>query len=369
MTTKRIHILTHPLGANYGGIMQAYALQQALRQMDYEPVTLDIPYDRRSRLRRWAEAQVRTVKRISYDQSIRSERVVLQHTSRFVQQHITLSPPLRSDAQLRQYYRKQPAHAYIVGSDQVWRQEFVPMLDDYFLGFIPETDPVRRIAYAASFGVEPIDIAPERTALYSELLSRFVAISVRESSAVPLLEQRFGASAQWVLDPTMLFTREEYIDQLGLREEPSGEFFAYMLTHTPHKEELARQIAESHHTTYQLFAPWRHWTERGRGLEACILPPVERWLEGILNAQCVVTDSFHGVAFSLIFGKPFVAIVNSSAGCSRFDTLIKLFNLEHHQEGAYELVSSPQCYDVMAIAQTLAHCRTTSIDFLQSALH
>ena len=369
MTTKRIHILTHPLGANYGGIMQAYALQQALRQMDYEPVTLDIPFDRRSRLRRWAEAQVRTVKRISYDQSIRSERVVLQHTSRFVQQHITLSPPLRSDAQLRQYYRKQPAHAYVVGSDQVWRQEFVPMLDDYFLGFIPEADPVRRIAYAASFGVEPIDIAPERTALYSELLSRFVAISVRESSAVPLLEQRFGASAQWVLDPTMLFTREEYIDQLGLREEPSGEVFAYMLTHSPHKEELARQIAESHHTTCQLFAPWRHWTERGRGLEACILPPVERWLEGILNAQCVVTDSFHGVAFSLIFGKPFVAIVNSSAGCSRFDTLIKLFNLEHHQERAYELVSSPQCYDVKAIAQTLAHCRTTSIDFLQSALH
>ena len=81
----------------------------------------------------------------------------------------------------------------------------------------------------------------------------------------------------------------------------------------PHKEELARQIAESHHTTYQLFAPWRHWTERGRGLEACILPPIERWLEGILNARCVVTDSFHGVAFSLIFGKPFVAIVNSSA--------------------------------------------------------
>ncbi len=242
------------------------------------------------------------------------------------------------------------------------------MLDDYFLGFIPETDPVRRIAYAASFGVDPIDIAPERTALYSELLSRFVAISVRESSAVPLLAQRFGASAQWVLDPTMLFTREEYMDQLGLREEPSGEVFAYMLTHSPHKEELARQIAESHHTTYQLFAPWRHWMERGRGLEACILPPVEAWLEGILNAQCVVTDSFHGVAFSLIFGKPFVAIVNNHGDCSRFDTLIKLFNLEHHQEGAYELVSSPKHYDVETVAQTLADHRVTSIDFLESAL-
>ena len=349
--------------------MQAYALQQALRQMDYEPVTLDIPFDRRSRLRRWAEAQVRTIKRISYDQSIRSERVVLQHTSRFVQQHITLSPPLRSDAQLRQYYCEQPAHAYIVGSDQVWRQEFVPMLDDYFLGFIHEADPVRRVAYAASFGVDPIDIAPERTALYSELLSRFVAISLRESSAVQLLKQRFGATAQWVLDPTMLFTREEYMDQLGLREEPSGEVFAYMLTHTPHKEELARQIAESHHTTYHLFAPWRHWTERGQGLEACILPPVERWLEGILNAQCVVTDSFHGVAFSLIFGKPFVAIVNNHGGCSRFDTLIKLFDLEHHQEEAYELVSSPKRYNVEAVAQTLAHHRISSRDFLESTLH
>lgn len=201
MTTKRIHILTHPLGANYGGIMQAYALQQALRKMGYEPVTLDIPFDRRSPLRRWAKSRLLALKHIPYDQSKRAERTVLQHTARFVEQHITLSPPLRSDTKLREYYRQQPAHAYIVGSDQVWRQAFVPMLDDYFFRFIPETDDVRRIAYAASFGVDPVDIAPERTALYSDLLSRFVAISVREHSAVPILKQRFGASAQWVLDP------------------------------------------------------------------------------------------------------------------------------------------------------------------------
>ena len=223
--------------------MQAYALQQALRKMGYEPVTLDIPFDRRSPLRRWAKSRLLALKQIPYDQSKRAERIVLQHTSRFVQQHITLSPPLRSATQLREYYHQQPAYAYIVGSDQVWRQEFVPMLDDYFFRFIPETDAVRRIAYAASFGVDPIDIAPERTALYSDLLSRFVAISVREHSAVPILEQRFGASAQWVLDPTMLLTREEYIDLFGLRVEPSSELFAYMLTDTPHKEELAQQVA------------------------------------------------------------------------------------------------------------------------------
>lgn len=348
--------------------MQAYALQQALRQMGYEPMTLDIPFDHRSPLRRWAKSRLLALKQIPYDQSKRAERIVLQHTSRFVLQHITLSPPLRSDAQLQQYYRKQPAHAYIVGSDQVWRQEFVPMLDDYFFRFIPETDSVRRIAYAASFGVDPIDIAPERTVLYSDLLSRFVAISVRELSAVPILEQRFGASAQWVLDPTMLLTKEEYIDLFGLREEPSNEVFAYMLTDTPHKEALAQQVAESQHTTYQLFSPWRHWTARGRSLEECILPPVEAWLEGILNAQCVVTDSFHGVAFSLIFGKPFVAIVNSRGGCSRFESLIKAFGLESQQEGAYELVRSPKLYDVKAIAQSMARLRADSIEFLQNAL-
>ena len=368
MTTKRIHILTHPLGANYGGIMQAYALQQALHKMGYEPVTLDIPFDRRAPLRRWAKSRLLALKHIPYDQSRRAERIVLQHTDRFVQQHITLSPRLRSAKELREYYRQQPAHAYIVGSDQVWRQAFVPMLDDYFFRFIPETDDVRRIAYAASFGVDPIDIAPERTALYSDLLSRFVAISVRELSAMPILEQRFGALAQWVLDPTMLLTREEYIDLFGLRVEPSSGVFAYMLTDTPDKEALAQQIAQSQHTTYQLFSPWRHWTARGGSLEECILPPVEAWLEGILNAQCVVTDSFHGVAFSLIFGKPFVAMVNNRGGCSRFDTLIKTFGLESHQEGAYELVSSPKIYDVQTIAQSMARHRTDSIDFLQDAL-
>ena len=368
MTTKRIHILTHPLGANYGGIMQAYALQQTLRKMGYEPVTLDIPFDRRSPLRRWAKSRLLALKHIPYDQSKRAERTVLQHTARFVEQHITLSLPLRSDTELREYYRQQPAQAYIVGSDQVWRQAFVPMLDDYFFRFIPETDDVRRIAYAASFGVDPIDIAPERTALYSDLLSHFVGVSVRELSAVPILKQRFGASAQWVLDPTMLLTRDEYIDLLGLQVESSSEVFAYMLTDTPHKEALAQQVAEAQHTTCRLFSPWRHWSARGGSIEACILPPVEAWLEGILNAQCVVTDSFHGVAFSLIFGKPFVAIVNNRGGCSRFDSLIKTFGLESHQEGAYELVSSPQLYDVKAIAQTMAQHRADSTDFLQTAL-
>ena len=170
MTTKRNHILTHPLGANYGGIMQAYALQQALHKLGYEPVTLDIPFDRRAPLRRWAKSRLLALKQIPYDQSKQADRIVLQHTSRFVQQHITLSPPLRSATQLREYYHQQPAYAYIVGSDQVWRQEFVPMLDDYFFRFIPATDSVRRIAYAASFGVYPIDIAPERTALYLSLI-------------------------------------------------------------------------------------------------------------------------------------------------------------------------------------------------------
>lgn len=368
MKTRRIHILTHPLGANYGGIMQAYALQQVLRQMNYEPVTLDIPFDRRSPLRRWAEAQVRTIKRFAYDRSRKSERVVLQYTARFVEQRITRSSPLRSDEQLREYYRQHPAHAYIVGSDQVWRQLFVPMLDDYFLRFIPETDTVRRIAYAASFGVDPIDIDPERTALYSELLSRFVGISVRELSAVSVLERRFDVPAQWVLDPTMLITKEEYVAQLGLREKPSADVFAYMLTDTPYKEQLAQQVAQEHHTGCQLFAPWRHWTERGGRLEDCILPPVEEWLEGILNARCVVTDSFHGVAFSLIFGKPFVAIVNDRGGCSRFDTLIKLFDLESQQEGAYELVSSPKPYDVATVAKRMATHRAKSLAFLQTAL-
>ena len=348
--------------------MQAYALQLALRKMGYEPVTLNIPFDRRSPLMRWVKSHIRAIKRISYDQSTHSERIVLQHTARFVQQHITLSPPLRSNTQLRQYYRQHPAYAYIVGSDQVWRQQFVPMLDDYFLDFIPETDSVRRIAYAASFGVDPIDISPERIALYSDLLRRFASISVRELSAVPILEQQFGTPAQWVLDPTMLLTREEYIDLLGLRVKPSSEVFAYMLTDTPHKEEIALKVAQAQHSTYRLFSPWRHWNTRAGSLKECILPPVEAWLEGILNAQCVVTDSFHGVAFSLIFGKPFIAIVNNRSGCSRFDSLIGSFGLESLQEEAYELVRSPELYDVKSITQKMSQHRASSIDFLQDAL-
>lgn len=347
--------------------MQAYALQQALRKLGYEPVTLDIPFVPAFW---WYRADARL-----YEKALRlkhlgrvSDRVIQQQTDRFVAQHIHRSPRITSSAKLQRYYQQQPAHAYIVGSDQVWRQSFVPMLSDYFLGFIPERDNVRRIAYAASFGIDPIDIAPDQIPLYSMLLKRFDAVSVREISAVSLLEQQFDCPTAWTLDPTMLLTQEEYIAQLGLRQGDAGDVFAYFLSFTTSKEALAQQVAREHQTECRLFSPWRHGSHPKAQPKACILPPVEEWLEVILNAQYVVTDSFHGVAFSLIFGKPFVAIVNKSLGCSRFDTFVELFGLEVHEYEGYELVSLPDSYDREAVAQTLSTHRADSIAFLQRAL-
>ena len=366
-TVRPVHILTHPIGANYGGIMQAYALQHVLRTLGYSPVTMDIPFIYpRPLWRRFLSFGYHTLTRMLYHTPWRT-RILQQHTDRFVQQHIVRTPRLGSEAELVKYYREHPAEAYVVGSDQVWRQQFVPMLSDFFFDFIPEADPVRRIAYAASFGVDPIDISPECIPRYAELLQRFVAISVREQSAEIVLREQFGCESQWVLDPTMLLTRAEYIEIFDLHTQPESRLFAYILDHSMEKLEIVQETAELHHANYRVFSPWHYWAEWGARLEDCILPPVEEWLEGILNAESVVTDSFHGVVFSLIFGKPFVGIVNKRRGCSRFDTLIESFGLESIEHGDLQLVMPPKEYPD-DLEKVLGDYKSQSIAFLENAL-
>lgn len=364
--TKRVYILTLPLGGNYGGIMQAYALQQTLSQLGYDPVTMDISYPRfRPLWKRVRSFVYYSLMRFSLNAN-KTTRVVQQHTRRFIQQHIARTEPLGSTKQLQTFYRKHPAHAYIVGSDQVWRSSYVPPLDEYFLQFIPEEDTVRRIAYGASFGVSPIDIPVSKIPWCTQLLQRFDAVSAREQSAIEVLQQKFNCDAQWVLDPTMLLTREEYITRLDLNREPSGEIFAYMLDYTPDKEKFVRRLAQSHKSKYQLCNPSRIWSTPGVPAKECIMPPVERWLEGILRAETVVTDSFHGIVFSLIFGRPFIGIINKSRGSDRFQTLIDCLGLKTYEEDGFQIVTLPE--DTSHIINTIERYRTNSISFLENAL-
>lgn len=129
-------------------------------------------------------------------------------------------------------------------------------------------------------------------------------------------------------DPTMLLLCEDYM-QLGRlypTERSTGQMIVYMLDQSKFKLEMVRRIADVVGLNYRLInAETDNWFAP---LERRIAPAVETWLESFKNAAFVVTDSFHGCVFSILFNKPFWVLGNKERGMARFDSLLKIFQLQ-----------------------------------------
>lgn len=190
-----------------------------------------------------------------------------------------------------------PNAVYCVGSDQTWNIECNYGIDPvYFLANVPEV--YRKISFSASFG-RP-SLSPEESELTKPLLSQFEAISVRESSSVSILEG-MGLSGTALKDPVLL-CRPELWHEIAARVPASNENYVlvYMLNENPEMCSFARKLADHEGIRARIvtFNPLKRAPE---GLEGVCLPKPEEWVALFRDASYVVTDSFHGTCFSLLF--------------------------------------------------------------------
>lgn len=317
----KLAILTQPLGHNFGGLLQAYALQQVLQQLGHQVETLDRraqpswPLRLRLALRQlWAYARGRS----PYATRAALYQAQNQQLLAFRAQQLRMSPLLKSSQALQAYLREQQFDAIVVGSDQVWRPRYSPHLPDYFVGF---ASTLPRISYAASFGVNAFDVPAQQRGQYAKWLAQFSAVSVRESSALALCREQLDYhQAQLVLDPTLLLDAADYqrlVDTVSSDRRPQAPFIAsYLLDPHPAVQTLAERIA----------------TQSGQPLFAVMpapgkaLPSIPEWLATFSAAEYVITDSFHGCVFALLMHKKFIAIGNEDRGLDRFTTLLNLFS-------------------------------------------
>ena len=221
--------------------------------------------------------------------------------------------------------------AYIVGSDQVWRPIYSYGISNYFLDFTVGKD-VKRIAYSASFGTDQWEFTTEQTAVCSELAKQFDAISVREDSGVGLCRKYLNIDAVQMPDPTLLLDKNDYLEIIKNdcpENSHSGGIFTYILDDSEIKRSIVQKVSSKLKLNSFSVMPQAQFKNVGRkGIEKCIYPPVAEWLQGFADADFVVTDSFHGTVFSIIFNKPFISIANGKRGTSRFTSLLKTFGLE-----------------------------------------
>lgn len=329
----KIGILTLPLHTNYGGILQAYALQTVLERMGHE-VCLIEKKRKPFQLPLWKAPLVygkRVLKNLAghpypifYEQKVnREEPITRQNTDLFIKRYIK-----RRIVNDFSELKESDFDAIVVGSDQIWRPKyFNGNIEDAYLKFA-EGWNIKRIAYAASFGTDEWEYTAAQTKECARLLKQFDAVSVREASGVDLCRKHFGVEARHVLDPTMLLSAEDYIrlfETAGTPKSP-GTLLCYILDETPEKATLIERIAKERKlATFRINSKVE---DKTAPITERIQPPVEQWLRGFHDAELVVTDSFHACVFSILFHKPFFVVGNKKRGLSRFTSLLGMFGLE-----------------------------------------
>lgn len=325
---KKIGLFTMPLGTNYGGIIQLVALQGFLMQNGYETVVIDRRYPV-SVLKRIVKHFIEKngifdLKGIAYQKEIASE------INEFKSEHFkAITKPLYTNAKLTKEVQEQNFDAIVVGSDQVWRIDYMHGIwKNAFLDFVKNTD-TKKISYAASFGKEKWEFDNFSNEI-AAFLREFDAVSVREDSGVKICKEHLQLStAQHVLDPTLLMGADFYyrISQTSANSK-KNEIFAYILDVDAHAENIIKEAETVLKKTAYVIDD-RKRINRHKKMKGYKKPGVEEWLKSFMEADFVITDSFHGTIFSIIFNKPFITLANKKRGMTRFWSLLKKLGLEN----------------------------------------
>ena len=373
----RIGILTLPLNANYGGLLQAYALQTVLERMGNEVVVFNRPLelDKVSLWKKPITYSKRIIKKYLLKQPIlifsekpAYEREVIgrKYTQKFV------------DTYIHQYLIRhisdinaKDVDAIVVGSDQIWRMlYFKSMWDDKkaadaFLQFTKGWN-IKRVSYAASFGLDYPELSKKEVITCKDALGHFDGISVREESGASICEKYFNIKAQWVLDPTMLLNATDYSNIFKEGNNPKEHILmSYILDETPEIAKLRENIARAKGLRIKKANVSQRLDQKEKFQPQ---PPLEDWLKAFDEAEYVINDSFHACVFSILFHKQFTVIGNKTRGMSRFQSLLKMFGLEDR------LITDPKEYrelsDIDYNRVDLIVCGKSkeSLSFLRKAL-
>ena len=335
-----ILILTQALRANYGGLLQAYALQTICKRLGHKAVT-DIYGDNTpSRFTKmmqitciynehllWLKKLIAKLLPSKKKQLLYA--ILMRNTKRFVDQHIDTVKFFNLSHQPSKSHLNF-FDAVIVGSDQVWRPD-INYIPSYFLDAVKQRDDMKKVAYAASFGLDHWELYPEQlTNQCRTLVQAFDAISVREDSGVDLCAEHLGVDAMHVLDPTMLLEKEDYIALIEEvdREPLQDVMMSYVLDSSAKNSEIIQYLSDKLQLNPYQVKPNEMLNRNTTHYNACSYPSVSAWLKGMRDAKFVVTDSFHGTVFAIIFNVPFVTITNKLRGAARFNSLLSIFGLE-----------------------------------------
>lgn len=347
----KIGILTVPFNNNYGGLLQAYALKKVLKEMGHDVVFLNRQRNKQQSLK-FKIYNLLVKFHIIEDYLEKRSAKLSKNTDKFKQKY--LEPITEAYYTTKEFCEAKNLGIdfFIVGSDQVWRYNYAEdSIDDYFFSIL-DGGNLPRMSYAASFGTEQMDYPKNKQTAISELLKQFKGIAVRESSGRMLLSCYFDIPQEKVnvvLDPTMLLESSDYKELFTKKNDSNNYLFTYILDGALVDEEVIYNICDVlNYSRKDLKA------QTGDVSKLKEIAPVEEWLRSIYYAKVVITDSFHGTVFSIIFNRPFVVVANPDRGITRLKELLSTFGLEERlvtqlDNGTIDCLQSPIEWEKVSI--------------------
>ena len=361
---KKIGILTFHNSNNYGAILQCYALQEVLAKLNFDVEIIDYiskkkigwykPVD--FNLRKGVRHNIKQVFKLANYKIIFDKNVSLNN---FKDEYYNLSDKqfIGKSEQLSDYLKKYDIIS--VGSDQVWNIENTGKDSVYFLNFESQ-NCYKKVTYAASFGSS---ILNENLDFYLENISRFDSISVREESGKLMLKDIEIESTK-VLDPTLLLSKKDWEEKLELDSiNISDTIFVYTINKDKNVYNFANSLASIYSlAVVNVLKDFRDYFTKGK----MINPGIREFLSNIQNSKVVVTNSFHGVAFSIIFNKNFFVVLDSNNKANtRIYNLLSLTGLEDRVVANVEDIVNLKEINYEAVNKIIDKYKNNSINFIE----
>ena len=361
----KIGTLTFHNAANYGAVLQTYALIKVLQALGVESEVINYlsPFNekrfRKKPLRNYLKP--RELYNVIFNNSYQKYNNEIFHN--FVAEFI----PLSDDVYSSQTDLKNVENNYdaiIVGSDQIWNLACTEGDDSFFLPFVKNTS--KKNSYAASFGFT--EIIPSQREKYASLLHDFNNISVREDEGVTIVRELCGHEAVKVEDPTILLNEKDWGIIADYSKCPLG--CEYLLLYLMSEDKDIIRFAQNYARKHSLNIVYITQRFMKRIKKAIYLRDVTpcQWVGLFLKANTIVTNSFHGSAFAVNFKKNmFIKTIPHSIANSRLISLISQYDLKSRLinnvgQVDYEPIES------VKISEILEKRRKESLVFLKKVI-
>lgn len=375
---KKIGIITFINAGNYGAELQAFATQYILNKMGYDAEIINYVFYKNSRhiktkkskpvfsfslKQHLAEYLLPKIQKIKALLNKKQDQI---RNSRFESFHKANTKFSKEYRTIEELYNNPPMYdVYISGSDQIWNPDIYSSVKPYFLTFAPKNS--KKISYASSFGknfLQPI-VAKK----YSKWLNDYSAISTREVTGVKIINN-LGFNAECVLDPTLLLNNDEWRKVEKKQENiPQNYLLIYELISSKYLTNIAKHIAQHRGLKIVRICKDSYIEDSDNSIINIINAGPAEFVYLFSHATYIVTNSFHGTAFSINLCKDFNVVISSKrSNSNRQRNILNLTNLKDRliEEGSD--ISNINCskIDYKLVTNLLDKEREKSLSFLKS---